>query len=80
MCRISGRYVFEHVLVMEAKIGRKLRAGENVHHKNGVRHDNRPANLELWVRPQPVGVRASDLLQWARYIIKTYAPIEKALR
>jgi hypothetical protein len=32
---------------MQKILGRKLRKGETVHHKNGKRADNRPQNLEL---------------------------------
>jgi hypothetical protein len=53
--------VAEHVLVMEQKIGRKLRKGESVHHTNGVRHDNHPDNLELWVGAVRYGQRAHEL-------------------
>jgi hypothetical protein len=41
------RHRLEHRVVMEQHLGRPLRRGETVHHRNGVRHDNRVANLEL---------------------------------
>lgn len=58
--RIDGRVITEHRWAMEQKLGRKLVKGESVHHKNGVRADNRPENLELWVGPIRSGIRATD--------------------
>lgn len=53
----DGRH--EHRVVAEQMLGRPLRPGEVVHHKDGNKHNNAPSNLE--VTTQGAHMRAHGL-------------------
>lgn len=67
--RVDGRYVLEHRHIMETIIGRSLLPTETVHHRDGIRSNNSPANLELWVGRHGRNQRWED---WAKSFILAF--------
>src|SRR5918996_2886747 len=68
-----GGWIAEHVWIMSEMLGRPLRPGETVHHRNLTKDDNAPRNLEPWTSHQPRAARVADMLAWCRWFIGQYS-------
>jgi DNA-binding transcriptional regulator YiaG len=61
--RIPGKrpeYVMQHRRVASEMAGRALDPGEHVHHINGIKHDNRPENLQILTRGEHIALHAAE--------------------
>lgn len=68
-------WVLEHRKIMSDNLSRPLTDVETVHHKNGVRVDNRVENLELRNGQHGAGQTVEDKVEYAIQILSEYAPM-----
>lgn len=68
----NSGYLMEHRLIMSEYLGRPLLDKETVHHKNGIKNDNRIENLELFSQNHGPGEKVVDKIEDCIKFLKKY--------
>lgn len=70
----SGKtgHILEHKYIMSQHLGRPILKEETIHHKNGIKTDNRIENLELWNTRHCKGQRVEDKINWCKEFLEEY--------
>lgn len=71
----NNYYIAEHVLNMELFLGRMLSKKETVHHKNGIKKDNRIENLQLFSNTSEHRIYEEKINSFAKLLLWGNLPI-----